>query len=88
MRRANGEDVEKPSDLLSIFVLKALKPELYRDTVDHRVVGRVQHEIVIDLVRPSGPEPERIGERTGSAERIESASDGALPEAVEAEDSR
>ena len=50
MRRACGEDVERPSDLLSIFVLKALKPGLYRDKVDHRVVGKVQHEIVVDLV--------------------------------------
>ena len=50
MRRACGEDVERPSDLLSIFVLKALKPEVYRDQVDHRVVGKVQHEIIVDLV--------------------------------------
>jgi hypothetical protein len=57
MRRTCGEDVERPSDLLSIFVLKALKPELYRDTLDHRVVARVQHEIVIDLVPPQGPPP-------------------------------
>jgi hypothetical protein len=50
MRRACGEDVERPSDLLSIFVLKALKPELYRDHIDHRVVGQVQHTVTINLV--------------------------------------
>ncbi|PWB77647.1 MAG: hypothetical protein C3F15_02880 [Holophagae bacterium] len=62
MRRACGEDVERPSDLLSIFVLKALKPELYRDTVDHRVVGKVQHTIVIDLVPAPASSPVPIRE--------------------------
>ena len=50
MQRANSKDVEKPSDLLSIFMLKAHKPGLYRDKIDHRVEGTVTHEVTINLV--------------------------------------
>jgi len=59
-RRANGADVERPSDLLSIFTLKAHKPELYRERVDHRVTGAIQHVILVDLVAPSGQDPSVI----------------------------
>jgi hypothetical protein len=59
-RRASGEESLKPSDLLTIFTMKAHKPELYRETVDHRVIGKVQHEIVIDLAPPPGPPPDAL----------------------------
>jgi transposase-like protein len=36
-------DQDSPSDRLTEFLLKAARPEVYRDRVDHHVHGRVEH---------------------------------------------
>ena len=40
----------KSSDLLLIFLLKALKPDVYREVRDVNVKGNLNQEIVVDLV--------------------------------------
>jgi hypothetical protein len=36
-------DEMNPSDRLTEFLLKAARPEVYRDRVDHRIHGQVEH---------------------------------------------
>ena len=42
-------DQENPSDRLVEFLLKAARPEVYRERVDHRIAGSVEHRIRIIL---------------------------------------
>ena len=43
-------DQEPPSDRLVEFLLKAARPEVYRERVDHRIAGSVEHRkrIILD----------------------------------------
>ncbi len=36
-------DADNPSDRLTEFLLKAARPEVYRDRVDHHLHGKVEH---------------------------------------------
>ena len=45
-------DQENPSDRLVEFLLKAHRPEVYRERVDHRIAGSVEHRkrIILDNI--------------------------------------
>lgn len=38
------------SDLLMMFLLKSLRPDVYRDTKDLNLKGKLEQDIVVDLV--------------------------------------
>lgn len=40
---ARAMDTMNPSDRLVEFLLKAARPEVYRERVDHRVTGQIEH---------------------------------------------
>lgn len=62
-------DQDSPSDRLTEFLLKAARPEVYRDRVDHHVHGKVEHRkrvilegleeaTVVEPVLLEAPKPE------------------------------
>jgi transposase-like protein len=62
-------DQDSPSDRLTEFLLKAARPEVYRDRVDHHLHGKVEHRkrvilegleeaTVVEPLMLSAPEPE------------------------------
>ena len=40
---ARAMDTKNPSDRLVEFLLKAARPEVYRERVDHRLTGQIEH---------------------------------------------
>ena len=52
-------DSDNPSDRLTEFLLKAARPEVYRDRVDHHVHGKVEHRKRVIL---EGLEEAELGE--------------------------
>ena len=40
---ARAMDTTNPSDRLTEFLLKAARPEVYRERVDHRLTGQIEH---------------------------------------------
>jgi hypothetical protein len=60
------------SDTLLIFLLKAVRPEKYRETTRHEVSGRdggpVVTSIVVEVPRGEAPDRTVDGEREGGAE--------------------
>jgi hypothetical protein len=40
---ARAMDTMNPSDRLTEFLLKAARPEVYRERVDHRLTGQIEH---------------------------------------------
>ena len=40
------------SDILMMFLLKAARPETYRDRQDVNLKGTINQEIIVDLVNP------------------------------------
>lgn len=45
-------DDMNPSDRLTEFLLKAARPEVYRERVDHRLTGQIEHRkrVILDTV--------------------------------------
>ena len=48
-------DNDNPSDRLTEFLLKAHRPEVYRERVDHHIHGKVEHKkrVIIEEVDPA-----------------------------------
>lgn len=44
-------DKKKPSDVLLIFLLKAARPDVYRERQEHQHTGRVEQEHTVRVVR-------------------------------------
>ena len=53
-------DTMNPSDRLTEFLLKAARPEVYRERVDHRLTGQIEHRkrVILETLDVSVVEPE------------------------------
>lgn len=66
---ARAMDAMNPSDRLTEFLLKAARPEVYRERVDHHLHGKVEHRkrVILeslDQARVVEALPEALGEST------------------------
>ena len=57
---ARAMDTMNPSDRLTEFLLKAARPEVYRERVDHRLTGQIEHRkrVILETLDVPVVEPE------------------------------